>query len=535
MTTTTSTSATREQRISRLGRRLALKPYGDELLTRSGDFWIFSARLIILTMALAEGLAWGYMGSLMSRAHPLLAAFIAGAVVFTLIWIIDATFMTLDLSRAFYERALTGKKENALKEKLKLTSGVLARVGIVTASLVITAPFLAQAIFAEDVSQEMTRHNAGLVASKRQEIDRPYTARLAQLRGEQRLLEEQRVQEAAGRGLSGRYGRGPALETIERQLTDKLREIQAVETARASTLAGFDRLSRPQLEAQHGLRFLSPGVQSSAELLDEMMKNPQFTGAEQAVRAFLAFLFLGLLILKGFQPRSIAIYYNEQLHSIYDEYQKGLFDRYLPQAQRASEGGDIDPLRFEDWCINTYALIRREDERRRDTAREYRMHELLIEQWKQLESASMSELEPLTQRYETTLALIDELESELHAARTSAGGAEAELKKVSAACDSMQQHIANGELDGSAFEQAVAAARELNERRSRLSLALRNSGASVERITKKLDLREREAVALRTEIATRQNVIEDARSRISRERMTLAEIVGNQRRAWETA
>src|SRR5687768_5845280 len=107
-----------------------------------------------------------------------------------------------------------------------------------------------------------------------------------------------------------------------------------------------------------GLRFLSPGVQSSGELLTDLLKNPRFTGAELAVRAFLAFLFLGLLILKVFQPRSVGVYFNEQLHSIHDEYRKGLFDSYLPEAQRAGTGGTIEPLRFEDWCLNTYSVIR---------------------------------------------------------------------------------------------------------------------------------------------------------------------------------
>lgn len=523
-----------QERISRLGRRLALKPYGDELLTRSGDFWIFSARLIILTMALAEGLAWGYMGSLMSRAHPLAAAVIAGTAVFTLIWIIDATFMSLDLSRAFYERALTGRKQNALKEKLKLTGGVAARVAIVTASLFITAPFLAQAIFAGDVSDEMTRRNAGVVAAKRAEIDQPLAQRLAVLREEQRTLEQQRVQEAAGRGPSGRYGRGPALETIERQLTAKLTEIRDAEAARASVLGRFDSLSRPQLEAQHGVRFLSPGVQSSSELLDEMMKNPQFTGAELAVRAFLGFLFLGLLILKGFQPRSIAVYYNEQLHSIYDEYRKGLFDNYLPDAERAKNGGDIDPLRFEDWCVNTYALIRREDERRRDTAREYRIHELLIEQWKQLESASVGELEPPTRRYEETLAAIDVLETEFHSVRTSAEAARDDLARVSASLATMHQHLESGDLEGDSFQQAVAATRELDERRKTLSVEVRNGEAAVERMAKRLELRRSHASALEAEITNRQRVIEDARRRISAERMTLAENVANQRTMWSS-
>ncbi|HVG23519.1 MAG TPA: hypothetical protein VND45_05150, partial [Thermoanaerobaculia bacterium] len=85
-----------------------------------------------------------------------------------------------------------------------------------------------------------------------------------------------------------------------------------------------------------------------------------------------------------FQPRSIAVYFNEQLHSIHDEYRKGLFDSYLPEPERASAGGTMEPLRFEDWCLNTYSAIHKEDERRRATAREYGLHELLVEQWQRL-------------------------------------------------------------------------------------------------------------------------------------------------------
>ena len=392
-------------------RRLALKPFGDKLLTRSADFWLFSARLIILTMATAEGIAWGYMGALMSRANPILAAATAGVFVFVLVWIIDATFMTLDLSRGFYERVLLGKEESPWREKLKLAGGIAARVAIVSASLFITAPFLAQAIFAEDVNEEMSRRNAGAVASKRADVERPFVARGSELRREQQLLEQQRIQEAAGIGLSGKYGRGPALETIERQLADKRGELAAVEASRTSALQHFDGLTQPQLEQQYGVRFLAPGVHSSGELLRDLLKSPQFTGAELAIRAFLVFLFLGLLILKVFQPRSVAVYFNEQLHSVYDEYRKGLFDNYLPEAERASSGGTMDPLRFEDWCLNTYARIRMEDERRRETAREMRMHELLVEQWQRLASSARAELEPLTQRHDATLAAIDELEA----------------------------------------------------------------------------------------------------------------------------
>ena len=527
------TAPANASRTSQLGRRLYLKPYGDELLTRGGDFWIFSARLIVLTMALAEAIAWGYMGSLMSRENPYIAAAIAGVFVFTLIWIIDATFMTLDFSRAFYERALTGKKEESDgKDKLKLAAGIAARVGIVTASLVITAPFLAQAIFAGDVRDELVRQNANAVASRRAQVEAPLAARVDELRAEQKELERQRVDEAAGVGLSGRYGRGPALETIEQQLAEKVKEIEAAEAERAAALRQFDGLSRQALEEQHGVQFLSPGIRSNAALLDEMTQDPQFRSAEAAVQTFLGFLFAGLLILKIFQPRSIAVYFNEQLHSIYDEYRKGIFDSYLPEAERAGSGGAIDPLRFEDWCVQSYAVIRREDERRRQTARECRMHELLVEQWQRLESDARRELEPLMQRYDETLTRIRELEAELHGARTASASATADLQGVETAYRSMQQHIERAGLEGPAFERAVAAANELDTRRRALLTSISSSEGTVAACSSRLEQRRMEATALQNEIATKNLVITDAQKRIGGERMKLAEVIGSQRETW---
>ena len=506
-----------------LGSRLLLKPYGDELLTRGADFWIFAARLIVVTMALAEAIAWGYMGALMSRAYPWLAAAIAGVFVFILVWIIDATFMTLDLSRAFYERALVGKEADPAKERLKLIGGIAARVAIVSASLVITAPFLAQAIFAADVRDEMTRRNASSVAAKRLEIEGPFTARLAELRREQTTLEQQRVQEAAGVGPSGKYGRGPALETIERQLGDKHAELAALDARRAAALAQFDRLTPQQLEAQHGIRFLTPGVHSSGELLGDMLDTPQFNGAELAVRAFLAFLFLGLLILKLFQPRSVAVYFNEQLHSVHDEYRKGIFDAFLPEQERASTGGTMEPLRFEDWCVNTYAAIRRDDERRNETAREARMHDLLVEQWQRLETEARRELIPLAGRLEAALAQIERHEAELHEARTSADAATRELTKLDASHAALLQHLNEG---GAGFEQAVTAARELDERRTRLGQAAAEQQRLIAALSSKLDLRRSEASALRVEIANRETVIADVARRISTSRLKMSEALG---------
>lgn len=514
-------------RASRTGRRLSLKPYGDELLTRSGDFWIFSARLIILAMALAEAIAWGYIGSLMSREYPLLTAAIAGIFVFTLIWIIDTSFMTLDLRSGYYERAITGKEEGQRAEKLKLAGGVLARIGIVTASLVITAPFLAQAIFAGDVREEMEQRNANAVATTRQQVEQPFLSRIEELRREQRDLEQQRVMEAAGTGPSGRHGRGPALETIERQLSEKLDEIRALEASRAAALDRFDSLSPTQLEQQFGVELLSPGVHASAAILEELSEDPQFGQAELAIRAFLAFLFLGLLILKAFQPRSISVYFSEQLHSLFDEYRKGIYDQYLPTAERAVTGGSIDPLRFEDWCLTTYANIREDERQRRETASQRRSHELLIEQWQSLETAARLELQPLLQRYESALSSIHQLEAEIQSERNRVSSVGAELEKIESSHQSMLRHIEQDGMDGTAFGRAMDALKQIEERRRRLSEQIRSAQRIIESSNRKLELRKREAAALSRELDTRQVVIDDVQNRISNERMKLSSMIGS--------
>lgn len=528
----TEAAGTRWQTWKGLGRRLALKPYGDELLTRSADFWLFSARLIILAMATVEALAWGYVGSLMSRSAPLLTGAIAATFVFLLVWIVDATFMTLDLSRGFYERVLLGKEEKPRLEKLKFAGGVLARVAIVSASLVITAPFLAQAIFANDVREEMSRRNASAVAAKRAEVEQPFAARLTSLQQEQKTLEQQRVQEAAGVGPSGKYGRGPALETIERQLADTRKDVSTTESSRATALSQFDTLSRPQLEEKYGVRFLTEGVQSSHEVLEQLMTNPRFSGAETAVRAFLAFLFIGLLILKIFQPRSVAVYFSEQLHSAYDEYRKGLFDSALPEAERALSGGTMDPLRFEDWCLRSYAQIRNEDERRRGTAREGRMHELLIEKWLDLARVARTEVEPLQRRHEELLTQIEELEVELHRERSAKESADAERSRVEAAHRSMLQHIDRGGMDGATFEQAIVAARDLDERRRLLAEQSTTHARATESCARRLEQRSREAASLSEEIAMKRRVLHEAERGISEERTQLAAALGRQRQGW---
>jgi len=245
-------------------------------------------------MASAEAISWGYMGSLFGRINPIIGAFVAGSFIFCLIWIIDANLMTLDLSRSFYERALKKKQtESETKSRLKLAVAVISRIVIVAGSLVITAPFLAQVMFSRDVEAEIMRQNAAHVAAMRTEIEKPYLDRLDMIYKEKSDLENKRVHEAAGVGLSGIYGRGPALKTIEMQLADKTNELTEVESKRMSALREFDSKGREQLQNDYGIEFIDKGVYSIGVILKTLLQNPAFNRAELAVSGVNPFCWTG--------------------------------------------------------------------------------------------------------------------------------------------------------------------------------------------------------------------------------------------------
>ena len=279
--------AVAKQWIRSLGRRLALKPYGNSLLTPGAEWWVFFARLIILVMAAAEAVSWGYMGTLFARVNSVVGGALAAAAIFALIWIVDASFMTLDTSRSFYERELVGRQSSRLKEKLKLGLGVTSRVIIVGVTLAITSPFLAQLLFSKEVTSEMAAMNNRLIAVQRERVLADLVDREKNLLGRLDELGSTRIAEAAGTGPSSRYGDGPALKAIEREIADRTAELGDVRRTLATEAAEYDALSRDDLAEKYGLKFVEPGIQASGAVLEELLENPSYTNAQVAIKSFL--------------------------------------------------------------------------------------------------------------------------------------------------------------------------------------------------------------------------------------------------------
>jgi hypothetical protein len=277
------------------------------------------------------------------------------------------------------------------------------------------------------------------------------------------------------------------------------------------------------------VKVISSGVHSSNEVLQELLKTQDFSRAELAVRGFLGFLFLGLLVLKFFQPRSIDVYYNEQLHSIFDRYQKGLFDQHLPPAERASSGGSIDPLRFEDWCLNTYAAVRTEDELRKKSECEFLTHELLIANWQRLETDARSEINPLLHQHEAAVKQVRETEEQLHTETAEMNRAQATFESVKLAHDSITAKIDKGDMPSKTLTRVIAVQANQEIRCQTLSATLSKHTGVIDQLRKLLEHQTVETAMLAQEIQNRRQVIADAQLRIGQERLALAQIIADQR------
>jgi hypothetical protein len=281
-----------------LAKLFTLKPYGNHLIDGMAELWLVLAALNILSIAVCDAIAWGYFGYTTSHgAAAYISAAVAGLIVFTLVGSLDAMFIMHDRSQR------------------RPSVAIAARVVLVVLTFTVTAPFLTQLFFARDIAANIKRHNEQRIAIRRSEI-------VAQIATRQRDLEK----EIAGVGASGRYGRGPTAAAIQR-------EIDALQ----SEVRTFDQAVPEVLANRYGIDLVREGPATRARVIAELEKSGPFRATQRTIKAFLVFMFLGLVCLKLFQPESVRIYYSARLQAAYAEH---------------PEAGGKNPIRFADWYEN---------------------------------------------------------------------------------------------------------------------------------------------------------------------------------------
>ncbi|PYQ27376.1 MAG: hypothetical protein DMF56_20720 [Acidobacteria bacterium] len=357
-----------------LWKLVRLKPSGQNLCAPKADIWLLLLRLNIAVIVLAEGLAWGYIGWLMAaQTVPVVGGLLVGGVVVILVGSIDSAFAMLDLSRV-RDRKSTSKDDGSMPtwrdRALRLVRqfgtrarvGVIVRIAMVVASLMISAPFLAQIMFSTDIRNARAADYAGAVAQKRATLVADFERQIAVARQKREDAMASYSSEIAGTGLSRRYGSGPVARSLEQAVAGANNLLDSLEHERAATLKAFDNADESTRAKQFGVDARPDGIAARFEALGRMEAIPGFRRAENAIRMVLFGLFLGLLLLKWYEPRALEIYYDEELQDAYELYRAGYYDEWYEKEMLAPE--KMTPFEFRRWYYETEGVRARTAARR---------------------------------------------------------------------------------------------------------------------------------------------------------------------------
>ena len=237
-----------------------------------------------------------------------------------------------------------------------------------------------------------------------------------------------------------------------------------------------------------------------------------------ALRSFLTFLFLGLVILKLFQPRSVGIYFSEQLQSLYTDYSQGKFDEYLDAHDGARSGTPMTPQRFEEWCLTSYRDVRLLDEQRRASEQAIQTHERKMRTWVDELRIQSELLDTKRKRYETLSAEIIDTEARLQLLNTQVETERQELARSTKTLEAITEHIATGTLDVRGVARGFAAQAKVQSVIDELEESVRKLDSQIAELALRVPLRRDEAVRLRDELIDLEDGVRNLNLRLGRER-----------------
>lgn len=408
--------------MSPLLRHLQLRPHEDRLLTSSGAFWLFSARALIVAMALSEAVAWGRLGYVFGeRSIGWIAAAAVSITIFLVVWMIDVSLVTMDRAWREHAAAILGYKTRDYMHALRTAFTVVVRVALLFGSLYITAPYLAQVVFYKDIQRYIDAEATSNIEKARREIivsrDAAIAAKSDEIASRRAALER----EVAGAGVSRRYGYGPAAETIASELKKQEGEHLQLVAEKRSAIERFDelakdwRVNRETLAAVYAVSLPQASILENSRALDALRQRPEYQSTEFAIKAFLAFIFFGLLLLKLFEPTSIRLYLSEVLQQEYIRYLAGSFDDMLPDTERSRvKPSPMTPQRLYDFLANEWAKdhhIRAKQDR---ALARIRAMARGVTEFEDLRVQLHQEVEAAEAAYQTACTSADDARSSLH-------------------------------------------------------------------------------------------------------------------------
>ena len=349
---------------------LTLRPNGSDLLTRSGLAYLVAMSIIMFFVALAEGTAWGYLGSTFTTHYPIVGWLGMGIFVFGVMWFFDRSLVTADLIEREHRCTLEGTPlppkpqtfgqhlSNLLIQTWHL-KGFLLRIGVAALSLYVTAPYMTQIVFKADIENGMQASFQQAVMSYKNTIVKQFNEKI--IATEQKIdINNNKLQAEISGGkssLSGRYGFGASAKAIQTELNDLKNQHVSLVNVRDHKVSAIEQAIQqgnyPALQAL-GIRIDKDSPVFRNQEVAKLKHNPAFRETELRVWALLIILAIALFSLKLMQPRALKLYYSSRLQEKWSIYSLGHFDDRLPTLDRSTvllNCQDATPETFEGVMI----------------------------------------------------------------------------------------------------------------------------------------------------------------------------------------
>lgn len=361
------TETVRKRKKFRLPLLFSLRPYGNNLISNQTRRWTICIGIVIFFIAIVEGSVWGkvfdfYFESTISQNIRTVISIAVGIMIFLLIWIIDSSFVTLDLSKSPIEE--NRKWYQPSSNDVKNWSSIIFRILLVALSLYVTVPGIVRLSIADDVRKTINEDNEKQIAGLINKTNDYYTGQIYQKDSLLSVRRDELTKEIAGQGRSKHYGDkivAASIRTEINALEKQISKLQADKLQKVQEIANspYDTLTR-----KYGIVFIATTPGQIEKVAEKLQKEENNRAVEKISRVYVIFAFIALLLLKLLSPRSVNIYYNEDMQNLYISVQNNQINQeylaYLKDLTGDTNHYNVTPHIFEDFW-KSYRIRRNKD------------------------------------------------------------------------------------------------------------------------------------------------------------------------------
>jgi hypothetical protein len=341
--------------------------YGSHLLRPGTANWIIAAWFLAVAMAVLEGLTWGKILSIFLPENLPWVAALLGTIWGIAIVAIDNNFVTLDTAPDY--RKATSEKPPVPASgfrawfRNKMLMGTILRIVIISFSMALTGPFLARNLDERKVVQAIAAQNDKSIADLQARVGQAGATPVATVDAQILTARAELVREIQGKSGSGKWGDGPVAKAMRTNIEslEVARDKAKSDTARH--VQAIAHMTPLELAQREGLQLLPDNADTRAQVRKnlEAQSDEKLLGLPAShviASSIFLLLFLMMMLLKIYQPRAVAIYYNEHLQEAYAHYLKGGYADLpidiLPAADRHDSVSPMGGQRFDAWYHETY-------------------------------------------------------------------------------------------------------------------------------------------------------------------------------------